>query len=911
MMAETRKILGAAEEELGISATCVRVPVFVGHSRVGQRADARAAVARGVPRAARRRAPGVIVVDAPGEGVYPLATDVAGRDEVLVGRIRRDPSHERCLNLWVVGDNLRKGAATNAVQVAEVLARARPRPRPGRRLQRSPPSHACSRAIASAALIVGGSLAVGQAVARALRAPRRGRWLAGPVGLARAARRRGHRRRAGRARRPRSRSCSGVALAAVAALASGGCADGAGRRSGAAWPRAGAVVLALLAASIPFIAAGRRRHPRRRPGQRRHGLAPAARRLDRRALPARAGADRPGLSARPARAGRRPGDGAATRARSTSSPASRWRSRRSPRWSRSRRSTGCGRGCACSPPALVALPYLAAAYLAQEAFKEPIMALFVLAFALLLGAGARLARRGAARRARRRRRLRLLVPGLAWLGGVAIVWGARRARRAPRRRGAARHGPGRSVASPPAVAVGVGVAVARSCCPSLGAGRLRTSPTSARCIPTGPTRAGSATCPASSRRWRRSGSGRRASSGSRPRRAEPARRSSSTPAALFALVCLALALPRWIRAHGPAIPAALLAAAVLYLLARALGTVYTSAKALAIAAPLIALVILGGLLGAATARRAARSLGVASRLAAAFSQLPDPAPGAGRPRGPRRRARARSGRSSRARSCSSSAATTSSSTSCAARSRSPTCATSTTPTSSSPTSSSPTSARSSTSTRSPPRRSPGSRTCSPPAPATPAARRPATGWSSAPTPTSSGRSGRSPLGRCPAEIDAAPGPRRRLSRGPAAPGRRRSPRRRSSPRRPSWSQDDDRERRVGDASTLDLPAGSWELSLQYDATRPLTPHRRRRDRPRRHPARQPRLPRHGAVLARRDGSRSPAATPVRITADGRATAARRPAARRPLGRPPGRARGDQRRARRDGGCRGYVDWYMR
>ena len=132
VMAETRKILGVSEEELGISATCARVPVFTGHSRVGQRADARAALARGVPRAAlrgarrdrRRRAR---------RGLYPLAIDVAGRDEVLVGRIRRDPSHERCLNLWVVGDNLRKGAATNAVQVAELLHRARPRPRPRRR----------------------------------------------------------------------------------------------------------------------------------------------------------------------------------------------------------------------------------------------------------------------------------------------------------------------------------------------------------------------------------------------------------------------------------------------------------------------------------------------------------------------------------------------------------------------------------------------------------------------------------------------------------------------------------------------------------------------------------------------------------------------------------------------------------
>jgi aspartate-semialdehyde dehydrogenase len=66
-------------------------------------------------------APGVIVLDNPADGIYPLAIDAAGRDEVFVGRIRRDPSHERCLNMWVVGDNLRKGAATNAVQLAELL----------------------------------------------------------------------------------------------------------------------------------------------------------------------------------------------------------------------------------------------------------------------------------------------------------------------------------------------------------------------------------------------------------------------------------------------------------------------------------------------------------------------------------------------------------------------------------------------------------------------------------------------------------------------------------------------------------------------------------------------------------------------------------------------------------------------
>ena len=67
-------------------------------------------------------APGLLVIDDPADGLYPTALDAAGRDDVMVGRIRRDPSHERCLNLWIVGDNLRKGAATNAVQLAELLA---------------------------------------------------------------------------------------------------------------------------------------------------------------------------------------------------------------------------------------------------------------------------------------------------------------------------------------------------------------------------------------------------------------------------------------------------------------------------------------------------------------------------------------------------------------------------------------------------------------------------------------------------------------------------------------------------------------------------------------------------------------------------------------------------------------------
>jgi aspartate-semialdehyde dehydrogenase len=121
MMAETRKILSAGEADLAISATCARVPVMVGHSE-SVNIQTRDPLSPEECRELLATAPGVIVADNPADGVYPLATDAAGRDEVLVGRIRRDPSHERCLNMWIVGDNLRKGAATNAVQVAELLA---------------------------------------------------------------------------------------------------------------------------------------------------------------------------------------------------------------------------------------------------------------------------------------------------------------------------------------------------------------------------------------------------------------------------------------------------------------------------------------------------------------------------------------------------------------------------------------------------------------------------------------------------------------------------------------------------------------------------------------------------------------------------------------------------------------------
>jgi aspartate-semialdehyde dehydrogenase len=121
LMAETRKILSETEDSIGISATCARVPVYVGHSQ-SVNIQTRTELSPNEARAMIGAADGAVVVDAPSEGVYPTSSDVAGRDDVLVGRIRRDPSHPRCLNLWIVGDNLRKGAATNAVQVAELLA---------------------------------------------------------------------------------------------------------------------------------------------------------------------------------------------------------------------------------------------------------------------------------------------------------------------------------------------------------------------------------------------------------------------------------------------------------------------------------------------------------------------------------------------------------------------------------------------------------------------------------------------------------------------------------------------------------------------------------------------------------------------------------------------------------------------
>jgi aspartate-semialdehyde dehydrogenase len=118
MMYETRKILETPD--MGISVTCARVPVISSHSE-SVNVQTREPIEPDAVRELLRGAPGLEVVDDPTANDYPTALAGAGRDEVLVGRIRRDPSHPRALNLWVVSDNLLKGAATNAVQIAEVL----------------------------------------------------------------------------------------------------------------------------------------------------------------------------------------------------------------------------------------------------------------------------------------------------------------------------------------------------------------------------------------------------------------------------------------------------------------------------------------------------------------------------------------------------------------------------------------------------------------------------------------------------------------------------------------------------------------------------------------------------------------------------------------------------------------------
>jgi len=118
LMGETRKILG--DDSIRVSATCVRVPVVNSHSEAVN-VQTRDHLSPERARELLEAAPGVTVVDDPSQAVYPLATKASGSDDVFVGRIRRDPGHERAIDMWIVADNLRKGAATNAVQIAEVL----------------------------------------------------------------------------------------------------------------------------------------------------------------------------------------------------------------------------------------------------------------------------------------------------------------------------------------------------------------------------------------------------------------------------------------------------------------------------------------------------------------------------------------------------------------------------------------------------------------------------------------------------------------------------------------------------------------------------------------------------------------------------------------------------------------------
>jgi aspartate-semialdehyde dehydrogenase len=115
---ETRKIL--EDPDIRISATCVRVPVVNGHSEAVN-VQTRRELSPERARELLAAAPGVSVLDDPSAALYPLAINATGSDQVFVGRIRRDPGHERALDMWIVADNLRKGAATNAVQLAELL----------------------------------------------------------------------------------------------------------------------------------------------------------------------------------------------------------------------------------------------------------------------------------------------------------------------------------------------------------------------------------------------------------------------------------------------------------------------------------------------------------------------------------------------------------------------------------------------------------------------------------------------------------------------------------------------------------------------------------------------------------------------------------------------------------------------
>jgi len=118
MVNETKKIMG--DDTIRVTATTVRVPVLVGHSEAVNIETEKKITAKEA-RDILMKAPGIVIVDDPTKNEYPLAINAAGRDPVYVGRIREDVSCENGLDMWIVADNLRKGAALNAIQIAEVL----------------------------------------------------------------------------------------------------------------------------------------------------------------------------------------------------------------------------------------------------------------------------------------------------------------------------------------------------------------------------------------------------------------------------------------------------------------------------------------------------------------------------------------------------------------------------------------------------------------------------------------------------------------------------------------------------------------------------------------------------------------------------------------------------------------------
>ncbi|MEE9524507.1 MAG: aspartate-semialdehyde dehydrogenase [Thermodesulfovibrionales bacterium] len=118
MVNETKKIMG--DDSINITATTVRVPVYKGHSE-SVNIETEKKISANEVRALLSSFPGVLVFDAPDKNVYPLAVDAAGQDDVYVGRIREDESIDNGINMWIVADNLRKGAALNTIQIAEKL----------------------------------------------------------------------------------------------------------------------------------------------------------------------------------------------------------------------------------------------------------------------------------------------------------------------------------------------------------------------------------------------------------------------------------------------------------------------------------------------------------------------------------------------------------------------------------------------------------------------------------------------------------------------------------------------------------------------------------------------------------------------------------------------------------------------